>query len=472
MTLTDLERTGTKLVIPEKMTIPNAIDTLQRIQKYEEEVTEVKEVFGGFVWDAAIACQKAMERIFGWVSAEKTPIEMMGMVMGHQPPEIINVPTGPGETTPVPMGRFTVPGVDGRMDTGITQVEGRAAFYFVATVKRKHEEAIQRIFKMAKEIMVTESVYRGKAFKLRLKDNDGNNLKMPMPKFLALTKVKPNELVFATDVQEAISTNLFTVIENTEECRKFQIPRKRGVLLYGPYGTGKTLAAHVTAKKCTENGWTFLYCERADELSEMVKLAHQYQPSVVFCEDIDRAVSGERSVEMDDILNIIDGIESKNVELMVILTTNHVQNLNKALLRPGRLDAVINVLPPDAEAVQKLLRIYGRGLIPENADLAKVGKILDGTIPAVIRECAERAKLSQIKLNQGTEMEGRLIITPEALLDAAKGMKNQLDLLKETVPVKLAPERLGEALQEIVKHAHNGDLGEIKEGIEKIKGHF
>lgn len=459
-----LERSGTKVAIPEKMSIDSAIETLQRVKKYEEEVTEITESFETFPWDAAIAAYKSMKEVCGWVAAEATDIKMFGMKVGEKPPRLINVPIDFGETTAVPFGEFSLPGMDGRITMGL---DGSGAFYFQAVVRRKHEDTIQRILQRAKELIVTESVYRGKAFKLRFKSDDRNgDGKDTMPKFLNLQKVKPSELVFSDSVNDAIATSLFTPIEHSQECREFKIPLKRGVLLYGPYGTGKSLTAYVTAKKCIENAWTFLYCERADELAQMVKLAHQYQPAVVFCEDIDRAVAGERSVEMDDILNIIDGIESKGTELMVILTTNHVENINRALLRPGRLDAVINVLPPDAKAVERLIRIYGRKLVPENADLSEVGRILDGTIPAVVRECTERAKLSQLKMGLGED--GKLIITPSALLDAARGMQNQMDLLNRQDPKKTDGEVLAETLQSVVRHAHNGDLGEIKEQVGDI----
>jgi transitional endoplasmic reticulum ATPase len=449
-TNSEIERTGLKIVVPEKMSLRTAIENLQRREKYEEEDTQIQETFEGFIWDAALSFNKAMAQMFGWATAEPIP-----GFFESTPPKLISVETGPGETSNVPWGRFSLPGIVGWVQTGGTQNnEGRVCFQATCLVKRKHEEQMKKLFELTRELLSRDSIYKGKAFKLRMKDDDGNNQSLPMPKFLNLSRVKPEELIFSDDVQDAISTSVFTVIENIEACRQYKVPLKRGVLVYGPYGTGKTLMANVAAKKCTERGWTFLYCERADELADMVKLAHFYQPAAVFCEDIDRAITGERSVAMDDILNIIDGIESKGTELMVILTTNHVENINKALLRPGRLDAVINVLPPDAGAVEKLLRIYGRGLIPDNADLSRVGKLLAGTIPAVIRECAERAKLSQIKL--GVEEKGRkMILTPEALIDAAKGMQNQLELLKEGKAEPGLNEKLGATLAEVVKSGVN-----------------
>jgi SpoVK/Ycf46/Vps4 family AAA+-type ATPase len=75
-----------------------------------------------------------------------------------------------------------------------------------------------------------------------------------------------------------------------------KVPLKRGVLLEGPYGTGKTLTAFVTAKKCVENGWTFIMLDRVAALKEALTFARMYAPAVVFAEDIDRSVEGERTV--------------------------------------------------------------------------------------------------------------------------------------------------------------------------------
>lgn len=441
-TPSEIVREGTQIVVPDGMALSTAIDHLHTRMQYEEQTIEVNETVEAFVWDGALAFQKAMKEIFGWSDA--VPVKTM---FGENPPQMISVEVGYKETALVPWGQFKVPGITGYLSTGIQRTKKGAFFSINATIKRKDEAKVRRLVALTRELVEKESIYKGKAFKLRLRDDDGRELGMPMPQFLNLSKVKPEELVFSEEVGNAIQTNIFTAIENTDKCREFKIPLKRGILLYGPYGTGKSLTSYVTAKKAQENGWSFLYCERAGELAEMVKLAHHFQPSVVFCEDIDRAVSGGRTVEMDDILNIIDGIESKGVELMVVLTTNHVEELNQALLRPGRLDAVINVLPPDAKAVEKLIRVYGRGLVPANADLSAVGEKLSGCIPAVIREVVEKSKLSAIKL--GLPESGKLTLTPAALLDSANTMNNQLELLNRKKPTQ-TPD-LVRALADVVR---------------------
>lgn len=439
----EIDRTNEKRIqLPEGMSYDTAIDTLEKRKTYEEQVTSfVETIDNGFIWDGAIAFQKAMAKIYGWAQAVPTP-----GFFGDEPPRMLAVDVSPEETVMVPFGQFRLPGMDGYLETGATKKNGRLVLEISATCRRKNEEAIRGLCAEARRILKTESIYKGKAFKVRFKDSNGDGLSIPTVKFLDLSRVNPEELVFSDEVGRAIQTSIFTPIENADACRRHKIPLKRGILLAGKYGTGKSLTSAVTAKKCEENGFTFLYCERADELAEMVKLAHQYQPAAIFCEDIDRVMSGERSVAIDDILNIIDGIESKGTELLVILTTNHVENINQALLRPGRLDAVINVLPPDALAVEKLIRLYGRGLVPENANLSEVGEMLAGNIPAVIREVTERAKLSAIKL--GTDK--KMVLSAEALKDAALTMRDQLALLAEKKQAPSPAEKLAEGLREVV----------------------
>jgi hypothetical protein len=420
--MAEVVKHGEQLIIPEKISYDVAIQLIQRKKQEEEEVVQLYEVVDGFVWDGALALSKAMAKMFGYANAEA--IETM---FGKTPPKMISVQTGPNpeDVVMVPWGRFTLPSVEGTITTGTTMKDGLIALQFQAEIKRKYSDIIHELANEARRLVSSESIYRGKAFSIRWRDDDGEKMPLPEPKFLDLSKVDESQLVFSEEVGRAIGTSIFTPIEHSAKCRELKIPLKRGALLSGKYGTGKTLTCYVTASKATRNNWTFLHCQRADELADMVKFAQRYQPCAIFVEDIDRAIHGERTTEMDDVLNIVDGIESKNTEIMVIMTTNHLENINPAMLRPGRLDAIINVLPPDAKAVERLVRLYGGALVPENADLTDVGLKLAGQIPAVIRECVERSKLAAIKLSGG----GPLTLTGEALLDAASGMKNQLDLL-------------------------------------------
>jgi transitional endoplasmic reticulum ATPase len=338
---------------------------------------------------------------------------------------MVGVAISPTEKVQVPWGRIEVPGIDGHLQTGINEVKGRPAFVISGEVRRKHERAVAALAARAREIIANESIYKAKAIKIAFGQFD--SIEDYNPEFMDLTDVDPNQLILSADVMDAVNTSVFTPIERTELCRTHKIPLKRGVCLAGPYGTGKTLTARVTAYKAVQNAWTYIYLSNVDDLDKAISFAKMYQPAVIFAEDIDQALGTQkRSKDENAVLNTIDGIDSKADEIMVILTTNHVEKLSKAMLRPGRLDAVIAVQPPDEEAVKALIRLYARDMLAKDANLDSVASLLAGEIPATIREVVERSKMAAI----ATASNGRLALTDRALEIAARGMRAHLELLK------------------------------------------
>lgn len=422
---------GEKMILPEGMSLQAARELLLRREKFLEEKVQMQETFDVFPWDGAHAIDMVLTQKFGWSAATATP----GM-FGPTPPRLINIEVDFGVTKDVPWGSFSLPGVDGLLDTDAVRKDGRVVFQLVASVKRKDEALIKSIFDEVRAYLKNNSIYKGKAIKMRFLDEDGDLLQMPVPQFMDTSAISREMVIYPQAVQAQVETNLFVPIERVLDCMANGIPIKRGVLLGGDYGTGKTLAATVASRIAVDNGITYLYIPRADELSYAIGFAKQNQSPacVVFCEDIDRAMSGERSVAMDDILNIIDGIDTKSTNVIVVLTTNDLRAINPAMLRPGRLDAVIEVLPPDAQAVEKLLRLYGKKAINPETDLSKAAALLDGEIPAVISEVVTRAKIAQLAL----QPRGTLVteLSEAALLASAESMAAQSKLRKERTAQK------------------------------------
>lgn len=444
-----VERGGDKLIVPTSMELKVARDTIDHQITYESEEVNVHEVVDGFFWDAAHAVYIAMNEIFGWVFQKPTP----GM-FGPNPPALISIESGLDEngevqTVSVPWGSFQLPGLEGALLKTAHQMgdDGLLKFVIGGKMLRKHEPKVKEIAALARRILAQRSLYKGKVVRVKWTDNDGDDNPMAMPHFVDTRKIDPASLILPEDLDYAVANNVFAPVRYTAAVRAANIPLKRGVLLSGTYGTGKTLTASVTAKYAEQNGWTFIYCERASELAKTIRFAMRYAPAVLFCEDVDREISGERSVTMDDILNVIDGIESKSSDLMIVLTSNHAENINQALLRPGRLDAVIEFRAPDAKAVERLVRHYAGDLLPAETDLSAVAAELNGRIPAVVRECVERAKLMSIWINQG---EGEVRLTSDALIKAAKGMRGQLELLYKQNKPETAESRLFKAIGEAV----------------------
>lgn len=449
----DIVHHGEKLILPELMSIADAIDLLYRRAEYLETGVSISEKFDVFPLDGAYALSQVIIERFGW--QEGKPIRTM---FGEQKPQIMSVPSGPDTKVDVPWGQFQLPTVDGMLKTAIAEgPAGRAVFQLNAEVKRKDEGTIRDLFAALREYLKHNSLYRGKAIKIRFRDDHGDTLPMPEPEFLNLSEVRVENLILNEDLAASVKANLFTPIRRVKDCLQNDIKVKRGVLLGGNYGTGKTLAAMCAARVAQDSGITYIYSPRASELGDAIAFARQYQSPacVVFCEDIDRTVTGDRTVAIDDILNILDGIDTKNENIITVLTTNHLENVNQAMLRPGRLDAIINVETPDAPTAERLVRYYGGLSINPQEDLTEVGQALAGQIPAVIEEAVKRAKLFQLSLlEEGAAVED---ISAEALRQSAATMTKQIELLAE--PEAHDVPTLDQAFHQTMRRAVSTEVG-------------
>lgn len=443
---------GEKIILPELMKIPDAIDILKRRNAYLSETTQLIEDFDVFPWDGANATRVVLEQKFGWAPS------------GRGSPSV-KVDIDHDKSIYVPWGEFQVPTLEGATLTcGTGELDGHICFRLMCYVTHRDEETVKSIFKEIREYLKTGSIYRGKAIKLRFLNDRGQVLPMPEPKFLDVSKMTRDTLIYSEHIHDAIETNLFTPIERVKDILDNGMSVKRAVLLAGTYGTGKTLAAGVASHIAVENGITFLYVPRADELKMAIEFAKQYQSPacVVFCEDIDRVTAGQRSVSMDDLLNIIDGVDSKRAHLIMVLTTNAIETINPAMIRPGRLDSVIEVTPPDAEACIRLIYHYAGAALAPETDLTAAGEALAGSIPAIIAEVVKRAKLAELKrIPKGQKVKD---LSDVSIIEAALTMKGQQDLLGRLIAMN---EDKGPSLEDKLKESIADVVGE---GLKIVTG--
>jgi len=425
---------GSQIILPENPT-PMDLETgaawLLAKKAEEESKAGIYEVIEGVPLDAAHAFIQSLRKTFGWI---KTKPETFLWI--ETPPKLLGVVVNPeGATVQVPWGQFEIPGVDGFLKTTSAVIDGQIKLVITGEVKHKNLRAVNQMIQDAREYLKLHSIYKGMAVKVKFTEVDDDapaNPFLNQPKIIKTGEIRPDELVFNEDTENLVRVNLWAIIEHLEAVRRAQIPVKRGILLHGRPGTGKTLAALATAVLSVKNAVTFIELGDPKQLSEAIHFARQNAPAVVFVEDIDRLDRGEdnafggRSDYFNEVLNTVDGLTGKNEEVIIVFTTNYVERINPAMLRPGRLDAVIEIDPPNAKSVERLIRMYSRGMLDEKEDLAPVGSILQGEIPAVVREVVERAKLTAI-------VAGRpKTITATDLRVSAVGMRKHLDLLKET----------------------------------------
>lgn len=429
----DIVREGTQIILPPGMTYKEGREWLQRKEDADEKEIAIFEIVDAIPLEGAYAFKRALDRIYGFTALVNTP-----GFFGDNPPVMIGVEVEAGVTAQVPWGRLSVPNVAGYFETGITQKDGSFKFVIQGKTKQKCKEKVSELAALTRQIAKEESIYKGKAIRVKFPTqeqvDDGSVGPLDnQPKFLVLDHVVEADLIFPQDVQDLVETAIFVPIEKRERCQAEGVPFKRGILLEGPWGTGKTLTADVTAKKATRHGITFIYLENVKDLEQGLRFAALYAPAVVFAEDIDQVGKDDRHDDespLNTILNTLDGVDMKNSEIMAVLTTNYINDIEQGLLRPGRIDAVIPVRPPDAVAASKLVALYARGRLEAGIDLTLVGRKLSGQIPAVIREVVERSKLEAIgRLKDGEA----LVLTARDLERASNSMLTHLELLKPKV---------------------------------------
>jgi mitochondrial chaperone BCS1 len=150
------------------------------------------------------------------------------------------------------------------------------------------------------------------------------------------------------------------------------IPWRRGYLLYGPPGTGKTSIIKALAGELSlDLSLLTLASERLDDQQLCALMGSAPSRSLLLLEDVDAVFRGReagdaaKGVTFSGLLNAIDGVLSQEGH-MLVLTTNHVERLDPALIRPGRIDWKREIGLAHGEQVARLFRAF----YPEREDLA------------------------------------------------------------------------------------------------------
>lgn len=427
---------GSAFILPEAMRgdVNSAIRYLQEWDRAQSARTTIRRTFRYRPYDGAAAFERAMRRLFGSAGVGAST-KGMG---GENPPELITIDVDLNRSAQVPWGAVEFSPLEATFYLDDTRhPEDGNVFYLAVEAPRRHKAHIEALFKMIEDELRRESIYRGKALTAAT-----------TPQFIDTAVVDRNRVVYSDDAMTQLDANLWSVIRHAEANKSVGLSPKRQVLLYGPYGTGKTSAGLITAQEALAHGWTYLQVRPGDDLNEALKTAALYAPCVVMFEDID-TIALRTGMDVSRILDALDGVTSKGVEILAIFTTNHVESLHKGLMRPGRLDAVIELAGLDAGATKRLVRAtVPAHLLADGTDWDAVGKAFDGLLPAFATEAIGRALRYAIARSGGVPQ----MITGDDLIGAANGLRTQVRMMED------APEL-----------SHNGSVDEAIAAI--LQGH-
>lgn len=203
----------------------------------------------------------------------------------------------------------------------------------------------------------------------------------------------------------------------------------KGVLLYGPPGCGKTLLAKAVAHESNATFIRIIASELAQKfigegarlVKEIFALARRKAPSIILIDEIDAiaarrldvGTSGEREIHrtLTQLLAEIDGFDPLD-NVKIIATTNRIDVLDPAILRPGRFDKIIEIPLPDLKGRYEIFKIHTRKMpLAVDVDLVELAKLSEGATGAEIKAICTEAALHAIR-------EGRAVVEKKDFLYA------------------------------------------------------
>jgi cell division protease FtsH len=245
------------------------------------------------------------------------------------------------------------------------------------------------------------------------------------------------------------ATEVIDFLKDPERFHRAKAEFPRGILLSGPPGVGKTLLAKAIAGEAGVPFYTISGSEfvemfvgvGASRVRSLFADAKQHPAAIIFIDEID-AVGGSRDVSahrgnsereqtLNQLLVEMDGFD-KNSGILILAATNRPDMLDKALLRPGRFDRIINCSLPDVNAREKIISLNLNNVNPEvGIDCARLARGTTGFSGAELAKMVKEAAIFAARENRTFVNMGDLEKAKDKVMMGAESPRKMSDSEKE-----------------------------------------
>lgn len=316
-------------------------------------------------------------------------------------PALTDLPNGPGSTLGcLRLGLLMVADSRGRY---VVMVQGPAEHHpgLEVEVAGLPVDSAQSLLAELDELRAERNVYRGHLLDVSLTAMGAIALSFAEPSGL-----RREDVVLPDAVLRRIERHALGVAAHRDALLAAGQHLKRGLLLFGPPGTGKTHTTRYLLGQMAGHTRLVLTGRVLVAVGAVTEMARALLPAVVVLEDVDlvaedRSMGPRSNPVLFDLLDAMDGAAG-DADLMFLLTTNRADLLEPALAaRPGRVDVAVEIEPPDASARERLLALYGRDvpMALTAEDVTAAVERTDGTTASFLKEVIRRAVLESLHDN-------------------------------------------------------------------------
>ncbi|MGI9475904.1 MAG: AAA family ATPase [Hyphomicrobiaceae bacterium] len=345
-------------------------------------------------------------------------------------------PTGPNSEAYLPVDTFWVCPAPGAPDCLIARLTfTEYAQKSTIEVACGDTDAGKKVLDDIIEVSRENSIYRGHNLHLSYesgKKDEYGDVEKPerfQITFSTIEDVTDEDIVLTDEHLEVLKRNIIDLYTRRDILEENGVPARRGVLLHGPPGTGKTFACRFLCHKL--EGVTCLFVTGSSLLNvgAIFSFARLLQPAVLFLEDVDLIFATREinlySTALGDLLDQMDGLRARE-NISVVLTTNAIDRLEAAIKdRPGRISQCIYMGAPAPAQRRLFLAHQLRDHNAKDVDIEELVHDSDGATQAFLKEWTYRAvQIACERLDTATE---KAVLRNEDFSVALKEMSRFLD---------------------------------------------